>query len=353
MNSQTSILLYGANGYTGQLIARFAEAYDLKIVLAGRDEQKIKSLAAELNKSFRIFDLNEPERLKKELEGFNIVIHAAGPFSETAKQMIEACLRTKTHYLDINGDIRVFEMIKQYDQAAKDAGIMLLPGAGFDVVPTDCLAQHLLKKMDNITQLELAFANIGGAISHGTAMTMVNKLGKKGAIRKNGKITASPLGKYTRWIAVEDKKFFVMSIPWGDISTASFSTNIPNIIAYSGIKPSIHRWLKIQFLFNWLLRTGLIRNIVRKKIKARPPGPDDEMRQHARAYIWGRVTNGKQEAIASFTCADGYTLTGHSVLVIAKKILQGIFKTGYQTPATAYGEELVREVPGTSGIQDQ
>lgn len=343
-----TFLLYGANGYTGVLIAKYAAQYGLQPILAGRREQAIKPLADELKLPFRVIDINDTTQLQAALQEVKLVIHAAGPFSATAKQMIEACLQTSTHYLDINGDISVFEMIKLYDAKAKEKNIMLLPGVGFDVVPTDCMALQLKNKLPDATHLKLAFASVGGGISHGTAMTIVSKLGEGGAARENGKIVRKPLGKKGMWVDFGEKKLFVMSIPWGDVATAYFTTGIPNIEAYTAVKPKVYRMLKLQALFNWLLRMDWVKNIIRKKIKNRPAGPDDAMRSKAKSLVWGEVTNEEHKVVTDyFTCADGYTLTALSSLIITKKVLAENFKPGYQTPASCYGENLVMEIPGT------
>lgn len=342
-----NFLLYGANGYTGELIARYANQYNLQPILAGRRKELIEPLAAKLNLPFRIFDLDDETALLEALKEVKLVLHAAGPFQYTAKQMIEACLKTGTHYIDINGDIVVFEMIKKYDEAAKKAGIMLLPGAGFDVVPTDCVALHLKKLLPDAVKLELAFASLGGGLSHGTATTMANRLGEQGLVRKNGKLTPIPLGKKGMWVDFGMRKLFVMSISWGDISTAYFTTGIPDIEVYTGIAPKTYKLLKLQPLFNWLLRTKFMRNYIKKKIDSRPAGPNDEQRSKAISLVWGQVTNaaGKTETMR-LKCPEGYTLTMLSSLLITQKILAGNFIPGYQTPARAYGENLVMEIPG-------
>jgi short subunit dehydrogenase-like uncharacterized protein len=343
-----SFLLYGANGYTGGLIAKYAAQHGLNPILAGRREDAIKPLADQLTLSYKIFDLTNTTQLIAALQEVKVVVHAAGPFANTARQMIDACLQTGTHYLDINGDIQVFEQIKSLDAVAKEKNIMLLPGVGFDVVPTDCLALHLKNKLPDATHLKLAFASIGGAVSHGTAMTIVNKLGEGGAARENGQIVKKPLGEKGMWVDFGTTKLFVMSIPWGDVSTANFTTGIPNIESYMAVKPAAYKLLKLQKLFNWLLRTEGIKNIIRKKIKQRPAGPDDDMRSKAKSLVWGEASNAKNETVtAHFACADGYTLTALSSLIIAKKVLEGNFKPGYQTPAACYGEELIMEIPGT------
>lgn len=350
---QNSFLLYGANGYTGELIARYASQYELQPVLAGRREEALTPLAAKLNLPYKVIDLSDTATLLAALKEVKVVIHAAGPFHHTARQMVDACLLTGTHYLDINGDITVFEMLKHYDTAAKQAGIMIMPGAGFDVVPTDCIALLLKRSLPDAVALKLAFATLGGGLSHGTAMSMAGKLGEGGAVRKEGKIIRQPLGQkgmrvdFSAGSRGGEKKLFVMSIPWGDIATAHFTTGIPDIETYTGISKGTYRILKLQFLFNWLLRTNFMRNFIKNKINKRPAGPNDEQRSKALALVWGQAMNAAGKTVtARLSGPDGYTLTTYSTLLIAQKVLQGNFKAGYQTPAGMYGEDLVLEVPG-------
>lgn len=342
-----SFLLYGANGYTGELITRYSRQYNLQPVLAGRRKEVIEPLANKFQLPFRVFDMNDTTALLGALKEVKAVINAAGPFQFTGRQMIEACMQTGAHYIDINGDIAVFEMMKQYDEAAKRSGIMLLPGAGFDVVPTDCIALQLKKLLSDAVALQLAFATLGGGLSHGTATTMATKLGEGGAVRKNGKITRKPLGHRGMWVDFGIKKLFVMTIPWGDISTAYSTTGIPDIESYTGMPRKIYYLLKGQSLFNWLLRTNMIRNYLKKKINQRPAGPSDEQRNKATSLVWGRATNAAgKTATVRLSGPEGYTLTTHSTLIIVQKILNGNLIAGYQTPASAYGEDLVMEIPG-------
>jgi len=349
---QNSFLLYGANGYTGELLARHAAQYNLHPILAGRREEALKPLATKLNYPYKVFDVADSNTLIAALREVRLVVNAAGPFQFTAKPIIDACLQTGTHYLDVNGDIAVFEMIRQMDGAAKRAGIMLLPGAGFDVVPTDCTALLLKKLLPDAIALKLAFATIGGGLSHGTATTMVNKLGQGGAVRKDGKIVSVPLGQKGMWVDFSNvsnnniERKFAMTIPWGDIATAYFTTGIPDIESYTAISPKVYRLLKIQILFNWLLRTKFIRSIMRKKIDKRPAGPSDQQRSKAMSLVWGQAANGQGETkTVRMSCPDGYTLTMYSTLLLAQNVLQGNLKPGYQTPASAYGEDIVLELP--------
>ncbi len=255
-----SFLLYGANGYTGQLITKIVHEYGLTPILAGRRKEALEPMAAALNTSYRIADLEDSAALDAALKDVSLVLHAAGPFKRTAKPMIEACIRNKKHYIDITGEIEVYEMAKKYDDAAKKAGIMIMPGVGFDVVPTDCIALFLKNKLPDATELKLAFASLGGRLSHGTATTMAEGMGRKSAARKDGKIVPVPLGHKGMMVDFGVKEIFVMSIPWGDISTAYTTTGIPNIETYTGVSPKTYKMLKYQSLFNWLLRTSFMRN---------------------------------------------------------------------------------------------
>ncbi|MBS4065300.1 MAG: saccharopine dehydrogenase NADP-binding domain-containing protein [Chitinophagaceae bacterium] len=349
---KNKVLIYGANGYTGELIARFAKNYSIEPIVAGRTEATVVQVALKYNLPYHIFSLDDKEALHNALKYVAVVIHAAGPFRYTAKQMVEACIETGTHYLDINGDISVFEFIRKYDAKAKAANVMLLPGSGFDVVPTDCVAYALHQQMPDATHLEIAFLpSGGGGLSHGTATTMAGKAGEGGCVRENGELKRKPLGHTAKWIAVDGKRLFAMSIPWGDISTAYVSTGIPNIITYTGMKPSVYRVLKFQFLFNWLLRTTWMRNMIQNKINSRPAGPTDGQRVKGKTYVWAQVRNDKGETrSAAIQTADGYTVTYEAVLIITKKILNGEFKPGYQTPAAAYGEGLIYELSGTKKL---
>ncbi len=346
--STNSFLLYGANGYTGQLITKIMNEYGVKPILAGRRKEALEPMAKAINTSYHVADLDDNAALDAALNDVSVVLHAAGPFKRTAKPMIEACLRNKKHYIDITGEIEVYEMAKKYDDAGKKAGIMIMPGVGFDVVPTDCIALFLKNKLSDANELKLAFASLGGRLSHGTATTMAEGAGRMSAERRDGKIVPVPLGHKGMMVDFGVKKIFVMTIPWGDISTAYTTTGIPNIQTYTGISPKTFKMLKYQSLFNWLLRTSFMRNRELKKIKSRPAGPSDEQRAKSASAVWGEVKNSKGEkATARLTGPDGYTMTAHTALIIAKKIMEGNFKPGYQTPAGCYGADLIMEVPGT------
>src|SRR5215211_4167475 len=136
----SNFLIYGSYGYTGQLIVARAIQEGMRPILAGRSEKKLRAQAEQSGLDCRAFSLSDSAKLDSALLDVDAVLHCAGPFVHTYRQMAEACLRTRRHYVDISGEILGFEALAAMDSQAKAAGIMLLPGAGFDVVPSDCLA---------------------------------------------------------------------------------------------------------------------------------------------------------------------------------------------------------------------
>ncbi|MFV0389914.1 MAG: saccharopine dehydrogenase family protein [Pyrinomonadaceae bacterium] len=339
-----NLLIYGANGYTGELIAREAVKRGLKPMLCGRSKTRVEPLANELGLVHRTFSLEDKTSLDYTLKQVDLVIHCAGPFSLTSKQMVEGCLRTKTHYIDITGEIAVFEMLAGYDRAAKDSGIMILPGAGFDVVPTDCLAKFLSTKLPGATAITLAFYG-GGEMSHGTRRTMTINLGKGGAIRKDGKITHVPAAWETKRINFGNFSKDAVTIPWGDVSTAFYSTGIPNIKVFTVVPKQSIRLLHLTNYFGWLLSTKPIQNYLLKQIPN--GGPDFEAREQGNTYVWACAENEEGDVVeAVLTGPEGYKFTYLSVMEITSRILNDEFSPGFQTPSNAYGAGLVLAIEG-------
>jgi short subunit dehydrogenase-like uncharacterized protein len=337
-----NFLIYGANGYTGELITRYAAERALKPILAGRSDAKVKEIAETHGFEYRVFSLDETEKVDAALREVDVVLHSAGPFSITSRPMVEACLRNKKHYTDITGEIAVFEACAARDKQAKDAGVMLMPGVGFDVVPSDCLAVHLKNRLPSATSLKLAFYGMG-RISHGTQATMTMNVGKGGAVRRNGKITPVPAAWRTREIDFGEVTKTGVTIPWGDVATAYHSTGIPNIEVYTIVPPSALKMMKLSRYLGWLLATGPIQKYLQRKIP--PGGPSDEERAKGRTLMWGEASDEAGDRVESRQQGpEGYTLTAIAALNIIEKILAGNFNPGYQTPAKAYGADLVLEI---------
>ena len=335
-----SFLIYGANGYTGELIAREAVRRGHKPVLAGRNAEKLAPLANELGLEARAFSLDAPR-----LNGVDAVLHCAGPFVHTSAPMVQACLDAGVHYLDITGEIPVFEAIMAMNDAAVRRGVTLIPGVGFDVVPTDCLSAMLAARLPGATELELAFYSPGAELSRGTVKTMIESIGEGGAIRRDGKIVRVPPAYEAREIPFAIGTRMAMTIPWGDVSTAFHTTGIPNIRVYTAASPkSIARMRRIRPFLPILGITPIKRML--QKVANRRSGPGEEQRAIGRTYLWGRVSDGKNEATMTMTTPEGYAFTVNSALAAVGRLLASPKRPGSFTPAKFFGAEFVTTLPG-------
>jgi short subunit dehydrogenase-like uncharacterized protein len=336
-------MIYGASGYTGELIAREAARRGMRPLLAGRNAASIEPLARELSLEWRAFDLSAPQ-----LEGISLVLHCAGPFIRTSRPMVDACLSSGVHYLDITGEIAVFESVFQRHDEAVTRGITLLPGVGFDVVPTDCLALSLAEQMPDASDLSLAFYTRGGEISRGTLKTMIEGLGEGGAVRRDGRIVRVPVAYDVREIPFSCGPRTAMTIPWGDVSTAYRTTHIPNIRVYTASSPRAvaraRRLAKLEPLLalrpvKWMLQ----------KYADRRTGPGASVRGSARIFVWGSVRNAAgSERSATLTVPEGYQFTVLSSLASVERVLRGDGKAGAWTPASLFGSGFVRTIDGVT-----
>jgi short subunit dehydrogenase-like uncharacterized protein len=342
----SDFLIYGANGYTGALIAREAVARGKRPILAGRNAAAVAALADGLKLEHRCFALDQPAAVAEGLRGARVVLHCAGPFARTARPMADACLANSCHYLDVTGEISVFEALAARDEQAKAAGVMLLPGAGFDVVPTDCLAAHLKRRLPSATRLALGFQMLS-RVSRGTATTAAENAHRGGMVRRGGVLTRVPAAWRTRVIDFGNGPVTAMTIPWGDVATAYHSTRIPDIEVYLAAPLSLRLAARASRYFGWALGSSLGQRFLKARIRAQPPGPTDEERTRGQSWIWGEAEDATGRRVAArLRGPEGYTFTVLAALAIAERVLRGEAPPGFQTPSTAYGPDFVLELSG-------
>jgi len=335
-----AFLIYGATGYTGKLVAKRAKELGLEPVLAGRNEDKLRAVAEPLGFAYQAFDLSDTDALENELKDVNVVLHIAGPFSATSKPMVDACIKMGTHYLDITGEIDVFEALSNRDAEAKAANIMLLPGVGFDVVPSDCLAAHLKGRMPDAKELEI-FIEFSGRPSRGTAKTGVESIAIPARVRRNGDIISLGAPQYKEFL-LGNRSQKGVSVSWGDVSTAYHSTHIPNITIYFGATKQIKQMADMPKILRKLFATSLGQRFLKAQIDKMPEGPSDEERATAETRLLGIAQNEKGEiAQTLLTTPDGYTLTAETALEIVCRVEAGHAKPGFQTPSRVFGPDFI------------
>lgn len=343
-------MVYGANGYSGQLVARLAERRGERPVLAGRSAEKIAPLAAELGFDHLVVDLSDGTALRQALADVTVVAHCAGPFARTSAPMVDACLATGTHYLDITGEIDVFEAIYARHAEAEQAGVVLLPGTGFDVVPTDCMAAMLAAALPSAVELELAFT-MGGGISPGTVKTALESAAEGGRARIDGELRRVDVAHRQVVADFPSGPRRVTAVPWGDLSSAYRSTGIPTITTYT-VVPGGDLLARGQQWVTPLLRMPAVQRVGASLVEQFVRGPSDERQAAGRAEVWGRARDtDRHSASGSLVTPAGYTFTAESVLRAATKLLDakanGI-APGAHTPSSAFGADFVREIDGVT-----
>jgi short subunit dehydrogenase-like uncharacterized protein len=339
----TPLVIYGAYGYTGELVARRAVERGLSPVLAGRDSERLVRLARELRCEWRAFPLSDAEAVRRGLEGATAILHCAGPFARTFRPVVEACLEAHVHYLDLTGEIPVFEAVAALGPHAERAGVMLLPGAGFDVAPSDCLLAHVARRLPGATSAVLAIGG-PGRVSAGTARTVMARAkparwrpeGPRPPLRRRFDLGAGPVQ--------------AVSIPWADLFTAPISTGIRRIAVYLATPRTSAALLASAALLGPMLeRIGAAP--LASRLLARGAGPSAEERARSTVLMYAEATDDSGgRAAARARVPDTYATTALVAVEIAERVLRGEVKPGYQTPASAYGPDLVLGLPGVERV---
>lgn len=341
-------MLYGANGYSGRLIAEEAVRRGHRPVLAGRSADKVRPLAEGLGLSWAAFDLGDISKVATSLEGVDLVLHAAGPFLHTSEPMVTACLERGVHYLDITGEMPVLGATLERDAEARRRGVALIGGVGFDVVPTDCLAKYVSDRLPNARFLDIAFASIG-KMSTGTAKTVVEMSTRGNFVRREGALIAAPFGGDVRSFRFTDKERNAMAIPWGDLETAYLSTAIPNITVYAAVPKAVAGAVRLfGGAFGSAMKSDKLREFVQRWVERNVRGPGEARRERDRSYVYAcaRDAEGKTSE-AWLETIEGYAFTATaSVLATERTLAEN--PQGALTPSLAFGADFVLSIPGTS-----
>ncbi len=350
MTARSKWMIYGANGYTGELIAREARRRGLEPVLAGRQGAKVAALAQSLGCEYRVFGLDDIRLLASHLADIRVVLHCAGPFSATSEPMVEACLQAGAHYLDITGEISVFEHAHSLDARARKAGVVLCPGVGFDVIPTDCVAAALKAALPDANYLALGFDSRSG-LSPGTAKTSVEGLGLGGRARIDNVIRKVPMAWKTRRIRFGQEEKLAMTIPWGDVSTAWHSTGIPNIEVYIPVSERVVRGARFSNYLRPVLALSPVQGFMKRRIAKAVKGPDEAAREKMPTAVWGEVSNAAgQKKTARISTANGYSLTVTGSLAVTEYLMKNDVAGGSYTPSRLMGPDLVTQLPGSGPL---
>lgn len=347
-------VLYGATGYTGVLLAEEAARRGHKPVLAGRSADKLRAIGERLGLPWKAVPLDDAAGLRALLEGKGAVLHAAGPFVETSRPMADACLDVGCSYLDITGELPVFRALFDRDAEAKAKKVALIPGVGFDVVPSDCLASYVASKLPGADTLQIALVAIGTP-SAGTAKSLLGIIPDGGFVRRDGQLIPYPLGKGIHRVRFSGRESYVVPGPIADLVTAWHATKIPNITVSLAVPSGLARTMEAIWplgavglpLIGRLMKTKAIRAWLDATVEARTAGPDAAGRQKGRCYLYAKASRSDGTfAEAWLETAEGYELTRHCAISAVEQVLEKK-PAGTLAPSTAFGADFILRMPGT------
>jgi short subunit dehydrogenase-like uncharacterized protein len=344
MSTFHPFLIYGATGYTGQLLARAASKLGMRPVLCARDERRLAAVAGPLALDYRVAHLDSG--LDRALRDIEVVVHAAGPFEQTFQPMIDACLRTGTHYLDLSGEITTIEGVSRCHAEARRQKVMLMPSAGFEVVASDCLVAHVSRRLRGATTLAIGISGLD-LISRGSARTTLRELGRAARVRRAGAIVEVPAGSMRRDFNFGGGARPSVVVGWADVASAYYTTGIAHIDVFYEETPQVRMMMAANRYLGWAAGSPFARSWMEAQASALASGPTDQERARGRAVVVAEVEDGaRRRACARLRTPEAYTFSCATTLAIVDHVLQGDLEIGFQTPARVYGPDFVLSFAG-------
>ena len=344
------VLLYGATGFTGAEIARLL-AGQVDLVIAGRNETRVQALAHEIGTPWRSFALDDVGAIDSALEDIDLVLHAAGPFGTTARPMMEACLRGQADYMDLGGEWPVFIDAMSLDAAARDAGIIILPGIGLTVAASDCLLATAMQRWPETTRLCLGISR-AQIISRGSVESAAAMMSPQVIIRRNGAITTVPAGALVRSFDFGEGLRQATAMSWADVVTGSVTTGVGAIEVYSEM-----RWLerasyRLSGMTMDVLGAGPAQAMGKALAQVWPEGPSMDARGEASfVMVVHALDPWRRERRLAMRTRDGYSFSVLTAIDAVHRVLAGEGDAGFQTPARAFGADFIFKADAARLVQ--
>lgn len=318
-------MIYGATGYTGRLAAARAKEVGLALVLAGREGDALRELAATLGAEHRVFTLEDAAVVRDALADIEVLLNCAGPFAHTARPLIDACLHSATHYLDIAAELDSYRLAEHAHQDAIAAGAMLMPGSGGSVAMLGSLAGRAVEQVAAPVSLRIAL-HVSGAMSRGSAISASQHLTAQCLMRKADVLVARDPGE-------------LRDFDFGHGAASSFPVTLPDLITLArqtGIG-DIETYVHVS---GDAFPTG--------GIDAMPAGPTAQERGASRYHAAVEVVDADGAITrATLSTVNGYTFTPLASVEAARRVLDGEIRPGFQTPVGLFGSGFAETIADT------
>jgi short subunit dehydrogenase-like uncharacterized protein len=321
----STLMIYGATGYTGRMAAEHATAAGLYPVLAGRDGPRLATLAGELGVEHRPFSLDDGAAVDAALQGVSAVLNCAGPFLRTAQPLMAAAVRSGVHYLDTAAELDSYRLAESLDEKANAAGVMLLPGSGGSVAMLGCLTAHAARRVTDPHRVRVAL-HVAGSMSRGSAISAAENLSAECLERVDGVLVSRDPGE-TREFDFDKGPVTCSPVTLPDLLTIWRDTAIPNIETF-------------VYVSGDAFPTGDLSDL--------PEGPTLEQREANRYQAGVEVTGADGSTVRSvLDTVNGYTFTPMAAAEAARRVLAGEHRPGFRTPAELFGAGFAETIANT------
>jgi len=351
------ILLYGATGYSGRLIAHEArrgiESGALpneEVVLGGRDRFALARLGRECSLTHVVFGLDDRSRVEDVLSEFDVVLNAAGPFADTGIRLAKAAIAVQCHYVDINGEVGVYKALDDLARAAEDRGVRLVSGAGFTATMSDVMVRWAVTLLRRVRPqgLALGVARIAVSdmthLSRGSLLTTLRSIREEVTIVRDGKYVHVPVGRLERTFDFGPNASDRIASAANLLDTCTaFETTRDLQIDVGCIESYIEMPLPIRIGYQagalsavWF-SLPLVQRLAEMQIAQLPAGPDSEERTQNRQSIVLRIESPYQEPWVDWRLdtPNAYDVTARTALAVAAKVTNdAVLKSnGWFTPS--------------------
>jgi short subunit dehydrogenase-like uncharacterized protein len=335
------LLVYGAYGNTGSMVARTALERGHEVVLAGADRHRLDLLSAEIGARAAQAKLDSPLELRQLIRKTACVIHVAGPFAATFRPMLEACSAEGIPYLDLNGELDVFRAIEDYVDTHRP-GIPVVSGVGFGVAAGESAAMHAAAMLAKPERIWLGLAPGLGQRSPGALRSMLRTVAQGGAVLYHGRFVSERVGRRSFQPGLTQQQRTFVSMPLGELWAIHRSTGVANIIGGAAV-PAAERILLRSGALGLLGRSESIRNWLAEHL-AQDSSPGTTPFE---SLVWARAEDSEgRDAEAILTMGEGYQWSAEAAVRAAERVALDP-RPGLWTPGQYFGQEFAVEVTGT------
>lgn len=321
-----TLMIYGAAGYTGRMVAQHAKVAGLDPIVAGRDPRAVAEIGAQLDADSRVFSLDDPGAFADALGGVTVLVNAAGPYLRTAQPLMRAAIQAGVHYLDFAAELDSYQLAEALDADAERAGVMLLPGSGGSVAMLGSLAAHAASRVSRPRKVSIAL-HVTGSFSRGSAISAAQNVTAQTLVSVDGRL--QPLAQaHPRLFDFGAGPVEALPLTLPDLITIARDTGAPNVETFVHVSAGD-------------FPAGDLADL--------PDGPSAEQRA-AHRYQAAVEVVGEDGAVARaiLDTVNGYSFTALAAAEAARRVMAGEVRSGFQTPTGLFGAGFAQTIADTT-----